>query len=97
MDTTKLVVGQYVALESGIYDGGSGKVVGVTASSVEVQMSDKVRHFDKNGRSYLPESDPRYNPTVQPNSPLRCDGTTECGPWIIVDYYSLPSGREVTA
>jgi hypothetical protein len=81
---TKLVVGQYVNLESGVY-AGAGKVVKITALGVEVQMSDKLRQFDNNGRSYLPESDPSYNPLVRPDSPLRCDGTIECGPWIIAD------------
>jgi hypothetical protein len=94
MDITNIAVGQYVDVVSSIYDGGQGKVIKVTASGVEVQMSDKLRHFDMTGRSYLPESDPRYNPNVRPDSPLRSDGTNECGPWFIVDYYSLGKGRK---
>jgi hypothetical protein len=93
MDISKIKVGQYVDVASGIWDGGQGKVVKVTAEGVEVLMKGKIKHFDFNGRSYLPKSDPRYNPNVRPDSPLRCDGTIECGPWLIEDYYSLPSGR----
>jgi hypothetical protein len=94
MDISKIAVGQYVDLVSGIWDGGQGKVVKVTAEGVEVQMSDKLRHFDMNGRSYLPESDPSYNPYNHPDSILRCDGTFECGPWFIVDYYSLVERKD---
>ena len=58
MDTKKLLVGQDAYIVSGVYVGkGKGKVVKVwetphpvyPGTVVEVQMSDELMHFDRNG------------------------------------------------
>jgi hypothetical protein len=86
VDTNKLVVGQDVYMFSGIY-GNKGKVVEVTPLGVDVQTTDGLLHFDTNGRSYVTELPPTYDPAAHPQSPWRWDGngTFECGPWTLDD------------
>jgi len=84
VDTTKLVVGQDVYMDSGCYSN-EGKVVKVTPEGVDVQTDNELVHFDANGRSYVTELPPSYRSTAHPASPWRWDGngTYECGPWYI--------------
>jgi len=91
VDTTKLVVGQDVYMSSGCY-WNEGKVVKVTPSGVDVQAVDErlysneqLLHFDANGRSYVTELPPSYDPKAHPASPWgwKGNGTYECGPWYI--------------
>lgn len=86
VNTKTLVVGQDVYMFSGVY-GNTGKVVKVTPLGVDVQTADEVLHFDTNGRSYVTELQPSYDPTAHPLSPWRWDGngTYECGPWELDD------------
>jgi len=91
MDTKTLVVGQKVLLESGVYCN-AGTVVKVTPEGVDVQTSlldlpeDELLHFDNEGRSFVTELPPSYDPKAHPASPWgwKGNGTYECGPWHIV-------------
>jgi hypothetical protein len=91
MDTKTLVVGQKVLLESGVYCN-AGTVVKVTPKGVDVQTSlldlpeDELLHFDNEGRSFVTELPPSYDPKAHPASPWgwKGNGTYECGPWHIV-------------
>jgi len=87
MDTKTLVVGQDVYMFSGVY-WINGKVVKVTPSGVDVQgglgyskedAAEQILHFDKDGRSYLTESELSDDRDWS----LKINGTYECGPWII--------------
>ena len=90
MDTKTLVVGQKVLLESGVYCN-AGTVVKVTPKGVDVQTSlldlpeDELLHFDNEGRSFVTELPPSYDPKAHPASPWgwKGNGTYECGPWYI--------------
>ncbi len=91
MGTKTLVVGQKVLLESGVYCN-AGTVVKVTPKGVDVQTSlldlpeDELLHFDNEGRSFVTELPPSYDPKAHPVSPWgwKGNGTYECGPWHIV-------------
>ena len=85
MDTKTLVVDQEVHMVSGCYSC-KGKVVKVTPSGVDVQTSQELLRFDKDGRSYVVELPSSYDSTAHPMSPWGWDGngTYECGPWYIV-------------
>jgi hypothetical protein len=91
MGTKTLVVGQKVLLESGVYCN-AGTVVKVTPEGVDVQTSlldlpeDELLHFDNEGRSFVTELPPSYDPKAHPASPWgwKGNGTYECGPWHIV-------------
>ncbi|MGD0507089.1 MAG: hypothetical protein ABSA27_04790 [Terriglobales bacterium] len=91
MDTKTLVVGQKVLLESGVYCN-AGTVVKVTPKGVDVQTSlldlpeDELLHFDNEGRSFVTELPPSYDPKAHPASPWgwKGNGTYECGPWHMV-------------
>jgi hypothetical protein len=87
-------VGQGVYMFSGCYMN-KGKVVKVTPSGVDVQTgvmqndgtwnAHELLHFDNNGRSYVTELPPSYDPKAHPASPWgwKGNGTYECGPWYI--------------
>jgi len=67
-------------------------VVKVTPKGVDVQTSlldlpeDELLHFDNEGRSFVTELPPSYDPKAHPVSPWgwKGNGTYECGPWHIV-------------
>jgi hypothetical protein len=97
MDTKTLVVGRYVHMHSGVYDGPTGKVVKVTPEGVDVQTTENgLLHFDINGRSYVTEiTNPAYDATAHPFSPWRWsgNGTYECGPWELDEDVTDPFPR----
>jgi hypothetical protein len=77
MDTSTLVVGQAVYMESGVYSS-EGKVVKVTPEGVDVQVEGigslsrrTLLRFDKDGKG-------KEGRGVDNNA------THECGPWYIV-------------
>jgi hypothetical protein len=84
-----LVVGQKVYMFSGPY-WTSGTVVKVTPEGLDVRggagygkehASLEILHFDKDGSSYLTESELSDSRDWR----LKINGTYECGPWIIDD------------
>ena len=87
MDTTKLVVGQYVHLISGVY-GKVGRVVKVASSGVIVQLSTlegpiraegpELIRFDTDGKAC--DSSDIYKGNMW-GADRRIPGTHECGPW----------------
>ena len=76
-------VGQGVYMFSGCYMN-KGKVVRVTPSGVDVQTgvmqndgtwnAHELLHFDNNGRSYVTELPPSYDPKAHPASPWGWEG-----------------------
>jgi hypothetical protein len=92
MDATKLVVGQYVHMVSGIY-GKAGKVVEVTPSGVVVQLAifegpvrpegPELIRFDTNGKAC--DSSDIYKGNLWGGTDPRIPGTHECGPWELAD------------
>lgn len=59
----------------------------ITSGEMKTDDQKQVLHFDTNGRSYVTELPPSYDPSAHPMSPWRWDGngTYECGPWELDD------------
>jgi hypothetical protein len=89
MDTKTLVVGQYVQLGSGIYDGGAGKVIRVTPWGVEVQTTSKgLLCFDSRGHLCNSQGE-TYSNAPWSTDPWAWEhintlGTYECGTWELI-------------
>jgi len=90
MDTKKLVVGQEVWMQSGMY-AQKGKVVVVTELCVEVELllvygPIGLKHtlrFDTNGHAC--DSSDLYTDNMWGGPDPRIPGTHEFGPWELVD------------
>jgi hypothetical protein len=96
MDTSTLMVGEYVQLRSGCY-GAVGKVAKVTPSGVEVQTSSGVTkrpydlwRFDINGKACDSTGTGMFEPGSWEHNGI--PSTFECGPWEITEF-DYNSGR----
>jgi hypothetical protein len=99
MDTSKLVVGQYVCMVSGVYEK-HAKVVEVTPAGAIVQLAffegpirpegPELIRFDKDGKAC--DSSDIYKGNLWGGSDPRIPGTHECGPWELSP--SLTEGEE---